>query len=142
MGLFSKIGELIGGGATAPIKAISDIVGKWVPDVETRNNLEKELGEQYQAATASARAHDTPMQSGDNPVAQIFDSLVNGVNRLIRPTITIGLFGGIIGWWNLPKLDNVDPMILVYGETVLLFWFGGRALFKDLPAMLKYLKKR
>jgi len=32
-------------------------------------------------------------------------------------------------------------MMLRYGETILIFWFGGRALFKDLPAMLKYLKK-
>ena len=140
MSFFAKIGAKVGGlfagEAVAGAKGISDIVGKWVPDVETRNNLEKELGEQYQAAMVSTRAHDTPMHGNT-----WFDSLVNGTNRLIRPTITIGLFGAIFGWWPLPELAEVDPMFLKYGETVLIFWFGGRALFKDLPAMLKYLKK-
>ena len=132
----AKVGGFFAGGALASAQSVSDIVAKWVPDAEARANLEKELGEQYELSQQSARQHDAPMQG-----ASWFDSLVNGINRLIRPTITVGLFGGLFGWWDLPEIKDMDPIYQLYGETVLLFWFGGRALFKDLPAMIKYLKK-
>jgi len=124
---------LVGGGATEVAGKISDLVAKWIPDTAQRAEATKALNEAFN----SARAHDTPANSG----IQIVDALVNGVNRMIRPGVTIGLIGGVLGWWDLPDPKGIDPVYFHFTEIVLLFWFGGRALFKDLPAMMKYLKR-
>ncbi len=65
-----------------------------------------------------------------------FDSLVDGLNRLVRPVVTIWVFGGVSGAWRLPDMTKVDPFWASIFLVVLLFWFGGRLLLKDLPAGL------
>jgi hypothetical protein len=69
-----------------------------------------------------------------------FDSWVDKANRLIRPGVTLWLVGGMIGWWQLPKSDAVDPYWQNIFMIVLSFWFGGRALLKDLPAAIKLMR--
>lgn len=72
-----------------------------------------------------------------------FDALVDGINRLIRPGITIWLVLGISGRITLPDPGRVDPFWLQAFLIVLTFWFGGRVLLKDLPiAIAKVMELR
>ncbi|HJX19104.1 MAG TPA: hypothetical protein VJ437_13055, partial [Acidiferrobacterales bacterium] len=58
------------------------------------------------------------------------------LNRLVRPGVTVWIFGGISGAWSLPDTTKADPFWLSMFLVVMLFWFGGRLLLKDLPAGL------
>jgi len=137
MGFFKKVGEFFAGGAMEVAKEGADIVERWAPSATKKHEMASEIDASINAAVAAARAHDTP--PGHNRTW--FDSLVDGLNRLIRPGVTIFLFGGIGGAWELPKVGDIDPIILTWTGTVFLFWFGGRAIFKDLPGVIKYLRE-
>ncbi len=78
---------------------------------------------------------DTPAGSG------FFNQLIDAVNRSVRPVITYALTGGLVGWWDLPDMKGVDPFYQTLIYLVFTFWFGGRAITKDVPAMLATLKK-
>lgn len=64
----------------------------------------------------------------------IFRATVSGANSLVRPGMVVLLTGGIMGWWELPK--DVDPYWQNMFTLVVTFYFGGRALLKDLPEAL------
>jgi len=143
MGMLSAIGKGlgaifgIGGGQTSVATEVADIVERWAPSQKAKHQMAMDIDNLFVQSQASAREHDQPQNSG----VPILDALVNGVNRLIRPGITVGLLGGIVGWWPLPDPGSVDPMFWRYGEIIIAFWFGSRTLFKDLPAAIKYLRK-
>ena len=71
-----------------------------------------------------------------------FDSVVNGINRLVRPVITFAAFG-MVAW---PMIDpasykpRIDALRLIPIElwtlvgVIMAFWFGSRSVFKDRPA--------
>jgi hypothetical protein len=136
MGWASKVGEFFGGGAMEVIEKGADIVERWAPSAANKHEMAKEIDDIINDSVKSARTFAAP--PGDNRTW--FDSVVDGINRLIRPAVSIFLFGGITGFWELPKVGEVDPIILTWTGTVFLFWFGGRALFKDLPGVIKYLR--
>lgn len=69
-----------------------------------------------------------------------FDVLVDGFSRLIRPGVTLWLLGGFTGWWALPKPGVVEPYWENVFMIVLTFWFGGRAILKDLPAAIRLMR--
>ena len=68
-----------------------------------------------------------------------FDSLIDGLNRSVRPGVTYGIFV-LFGWaaWGAKdfleftaRLATIpEPLWIVMG-TVLAFWFGSRSIFKD-----------
>ena len=144
MGIFSKIGAkiaqgVIGTSADSAGKLIAQadtIVQRYAPGITGKDDMIKELIALQGQGQDSARAHDQPMASGI-PFA---DALINGLNRLIRPGVTLGLIGGYLGWWHLPAPDTVDPELYSMLKIVLSFYFGGRAVFKDLPQAIGYLK--
>jgi len=136
MGVLKKIGEFFVGGFMEGAERGSEIVEKWVPSADSKHEMAQDIDDTIAASVAAARAHDAP--PGNNRTW--FDSLVDGINRLIRPGVTIFLFTGIAGFHELPKVGDVDPIILAWTGTVFLFWFGGRAIFKDLPGVIKYLR--
>lgn len=84
-----------------------------------------------------ARAFAGP--SGD---PGLVNQLVDGANRLVRPGVTLWLVGGFIGWWRLPAADLIDPFWQNLFMLVITFWFGGRALLKDLPAAVRLMRGR
>ena len=137
MSFLSKVGAFFGGTAMEVAKDGADIVERWVPSASSKHEMAQEIDESINKAVASARAHDAP--PGNNRTW--FDSVVDGINRLIRPVVTLFLFGGIAGFWQLPTVGEIDPIILTWTGTVFLFWFGGRAIFKDLPGVIKYLRE-
>lgn len=87
--------------------------------------------------TNSARQFAAPGESHNG----IFNDLVDAYNRLIRPAITTWLIGGFSGWWKLPSPSFIDPFWLQVFLIVVTFWFGGRVLLKDLPAVFQALMK-
>lgn len=71
-----------------------------------------------------------------------FDALVDGINRLVRPGITLYLCLGIDGRLvHLPDIDKIDPFWQTCFYLVLTFWFGGRMVLKDLPQAIMYFAK-
>jgi len=69
-----------------------------------------------------------------------FDVLVNCFARMVRPMITFWLMGGLIGWWTFPPIERVSAFHQSLIYLCFTFWFGGRAITKDIPAFLKALK--
>ncbi len=70
----------------------------------------------------------------------LLNQLVDGANRLIRPWVTIELFARWFGYKPFPKLEGIDPFWVTITMIVLTFWFGGRTLVRDIPAMVKTLR--
>ena len=140
MGFLSKVKDFFIGGTVDKIgdaaEGVADIVERWNPGVAKKHEMTMEIAKFMEQSYASARAHDQPMNSG----IKIIDALVNGVNRLIRPWVTITVVGHMFGYWRLPPPDSIDAQYWDITLIVLGFWFGGRALFKDLPTMVKSLR--
>lgn len=68
------------------------------------------------------------------------NQMVDAANRLIRPGVTLWLCGGFIGWWDMPRADAISEYWQNIFMIVLTFWFGGRAILKDLPAAIKVMR--
>jgi len=130
--LFSSAGET----ATKLATTTADLVERWKPGAEKRHSMDLETEGQAQTSTQAARQHDAPMQG-----STWFDTLVNGLNRLIRPGATIYFLLALDGRYVQIKVDHLDPVVLQWVSLVLAFWFGGRTLLKDLPAAIAYLRR-
>lgn len=123
------------GGKKGIVDSVSDTVDKWNPSPVTQHKMSVEDSKQSVAeqnagdeSQNSARAMPLPTHG------TWFDSLVDGLNRLVRPTITYWIVGGLVGFWRLPTLGTIDPIMMNIVWTVVTFWFGSRMLFKDIPA--------
>jgi len=138
MSIKDKILGLFSGGVMEAVKSGADIVERWAPSAEGKHEMAQEIDKSIESSHNNARIHDTPAPPGTSRTW--FDSVVDGINRLVRPTVTLFLFGGVAGFWSLPTTGEVDPIVLAWVGTIMVFWFGGRALFKDLPGVIKYLR--
>jgi len=140
MGIFSKVVGFFGGGtakiATDVAGGVADIVERWKPGEGKRQEMEMEVAEFLEKSISDARKHDQPMNSG----IAIIDAVVNGINRLIRPWVTVTVIGSLFGYWDLPPPENIDPQYWSIATIVIGFYFGGRALFKDLPTAIKSMR--
>ena len=141
MGLLAKLGTILAGGTAKAgldvANGIANIVERWKPGAAKNVEFVKELTTLVNDSYDSARRHDTPMQSGVRWV----DAAVNGVNRLIRPWVTITVIGSLFGYWNLPPPQSVEPEYWIMIQIILGFWFGGRLVTKDIPAALGHLRR-
>lgn len=98
----------------------------------------QEKAEQDASDTQAAREFAPPPPASERVW---FDVLVDGFNRIPRPYITAYVFGGLSGWWTLPDPAQIPPFWQSVALLVLTFWFGGRALLRDLPAAVLALMK-
>lgn len=133
--LFKIVPTLFGSSSNGKgiVNSIADVIDRFVPSAKTR----QENNESDKKATAESQddARAMKFKSHDS----WFDIFVDGVNRLIRPVITIGVISIIFGWVEQPDLDNIHPVILEVTLIVISFWFGGRFVVKDLmPAIDKW----
>jgi hypothetical protein len=106
---------------------VSDAVDRWSPSAQTQHENSIEDLQAGDASQASARSmvlvhHDS-----------WFDIFIDGMNRSVRPVITFWVVGVLIGWWEAPRTDTIDPIVLNIMWTVITFWFGSRVVFKDVP---------
>lgn len=86
---------------------------------------------------ASARAF-----AGVSNQPGFINQVADAANRLVRPGVTLWLCGGFIGWWQMPAANTLSEYWQNVFMLVLTFWFGGRALLKDLPAAIKLIRGR
>lgn len=141
MNVFGWISAIFGG-KKGIVDSVSDTVDKWKPSPVTQHGMAVEASKQSVAeqnagdeSQNSARAMALPTHG------TWFDSLVDGLNRMTRPAITYWIVGGLAGFWRLPSLGSVDPIMMNIVWTVITFWFGSRMLFKDLPAAYAMARK-
>jgi len=141
MGFGTKLKQFFLGGTANAVtdmsNGIADIVERWKPGESKKHEMQQEVNEFIHKTYADARKHDQPMNSG----IAIVDALVNGVNRLIRPWVTITVIGSLFGYWELPPPESIDPQYWVITQIILGFWFGGRFLVKDIPQGIKSILK-
>lgn len=138
MGLGTTLKKFILGPAKAAVDVaggIADIVERFKPGDVKNFEMSMAISKFIESTYESARKHDQPQQSGVPWV----DATVNGVNRLIRPWVTITVIGSLFGYWQLPPPDGIAPQYWVLAQIIIGFWFGGRALFKDLPAAIGFI---
>jgi hypothetical protein len=132
MGILKAIGKFFAGGATEAAGDVADIVERWKPGVTTKHQMEMDVA----SLVEQARQHDTPVANGG-----LLGNIADGLNRLIRPVVTIYILGGLFGMFNPEFNQNIDPWFLAQGEKIIIFWFGGKVLLKDLPAAITYLRR-
>jgi len=144
MNLLSKIfgigAKSVAEGVTDVAEKAADIVERWKPGDEKKTAMFIDVQAALTAATNAARAYD-PRSEGGGIFGQIVNVIVDAVSRAVRPGVTIMLLGGIFGWWTL-DVSTQSPIVLGWGETVIVFWFGGRVLFKDLPSLIAFLRRK
>ena len=132
MGVLSKLGSFFAGGAVQSFAGVADIVERWKPGETTKHEMEMDVA----ALVDNARAHDSPVAGGG-----WLGAIADGLNRLVRPVVTIYVLGGLFGMFETSFAADVDPWFLAQGEKIIVFWFGGKVLLKDLPAAIKYLRR-
>ena len=125
--MFGLIKKVLGGGKGGVADKATDIADEaFYTSQERTETDQKDLAD---ARAMQLTGHDT-----------WFDVFVDGVNRLVRPGVTLWLIGGWISWWPLPEPNDIDPFWQQITMLVLTFWFGGRAILKDLPKAMALLK--
>lgn len=141
MGWGTKVKDFFLGGTVGAVmdvaKGASNLVERWRPGDVKNHEMALEVGQFVEEAIASAREHDKPANSG----FPLIDAIVNGVNRLIRPWVTITVLGSLFGYWELPPPETIDPQYWAITKIILAFWFGGRLVLKDIPQGIKHLIK-
>jgi len=147
MGLLSKIfgtgpavvAEGAAGAVVKTAEGVANIVERWKPSEAAKHEMSMEINKLVNEAAASARSYD-PRTVGQSLFSEIVNVTVDATSRLIRPAVTVALLGALVGWWDL-NVVGIDPVLQVWTETVFMFWFGGRALVKDVPSFLAAIRK-
>ena len=138
-GWVTKLGGLLFGSNSSDkgvIDSISDTVDKWSPSETTRHKMSIEDQQAGDSSQESARR--LKLHSGST----WFDSLIDGLNRLVRPVMTFWVFGILTGMLGIPAhLADIPPMLWNIIWTIVTFWFGSRMLFKDAPKMIAWFKE-
>ena len=126
MNILSKlVGWLTGGGKT--VEKVVDMADKAIDTHQER--AERDVTDLESARAMQLSSHGT-----------WFDALVDGLARLVRPGVTLWLVGGFIGWWPLPRTETISEYWPNIFMLVLTFWFGGRAILKDLPSAIRAMR--
>lgn len=64
------------------------------------------------------------------------DVVINAVSRLPRPIMAFWVIGILMGLWDGPDFDKIDDKVELWCEYIMGFFFGHRALARDIPAMI------
>jgi hypothetical protein len=141
MGLFSKAnpGKIVADVVVDTAKGVADIVERWAPSDAAKHQMYLDVQKVVQDGAASARQYD-PRTTGGGIVGELINIVVDAIARMIRPGVTILLIGGVFGWWSVAT-QTLDPVVLGWGEAVIVYWFGARTLFKDIPSLIKAIQK-
>lgn len=122
---------------TTVATAAADVVERWAPGDAKKTEMYLDVQKAIAESVDKARTFD-PRTNSTRGFAEFINVLVDAAQRMIRPTVTIGLVGGVFGWWPLAT-QTLDPIVLSWSETVIGFWFGVRTITKDIPSLIKML---
>ena len=134
--MWTWVTKIFGGSDKGIVEQVSDVADKWVPSATTQHKMEIEDAKAGDESQASARSMVIP--SHDSWV----DVIVDGMNRLVRPLMTYWVVGILWGWVRPPDLSNIHPMMWNIIWTIITFWFGSRLIFKDIPALISWVKEK
>jgi hypothetical protein len=128
MSILTKAFGWLFGGSSSAEKAL-DIADKAIDTSQERSERDtQDLNSARQFAGVS-----------NQPGA--INQIVDAANRLVRPGVTLWLIGGFAGWWVLPRVEVISEYWQNVFMIILTFWFGGRAILKDLPAAVKMMRR-
>lgn len=65
-----------------------------------------------------------------------FDVLVDGAARLPRPVMAFWVMGMLFGLITPPNLNAMGPKLLTWIEYIMGFYFGHRAMARDIPILV------
>lgn len=148
LGVLGKVaGFLFGSGGNGPSLA-STIAEKVLPmspkEEAAADAADLESAREYQPADLPKA--DLIAQAGLIPfilswLIAALNAVVDAVNHAIRPLGFLWLAGGLSGLWKLPDPGLVDEFWQKSFWVVLTFFYGGRTIVKDLPALIKAIRK-
>lgn len=118
----------------ARIFGLGKVVEKGVDMLDKAVDTQQERSERDSADLREAREMAAPSHGS------WFDVLVDGCSRLVRPGVTLWLVGGFTGWWALPRVETISEYWQNVFMIILTFWFGGRAILKDLPGAIRRMR--
>lgn len=118
---------LFGSSEKGLVTEVSDAVDRWLPSETSKHKMSLDDVKAGDESQDSARKMVLVSHSG------LIDQVVDAMNRLVRPVVTFWIVGGLMGFWDLPRTDYIDPMMMNISWTVITFWFGARMVFKDIP---------
>lgn len=143
MGLLSKLGMGPKDAAEAVVETaggVADIVERWKPSEKAKHDMAREdLGDVAKNVEDARDYEPKSVVEGVSLFAQVansFNVLVDGVNRLVRPTLAFTLMGALFSWWDV-ELNTKDPLMTNLSLAVFGFYFGVRGLTEDLPKFLR-----
>lgn len=133
MNIFKWLGALLFGPNDGPARGAVESVANVV---DKATYTEQEKSQDDASDVASAR------QFAPAPSHQTWlDVIVDGWHRLIRPAFATWAFFIVAGWVNAPRyLENMPAVAGSLVVTIVTFYFGGRAVLKDLPAAIALLR--
>ena len=130
MGILSWLG--IGGSTTQNVSALAktanDIASQWINNPEQRQAEIDKLMAAAETDLASARSTYNALP-GDTG----FSAIADGINKLVRPVLAIGVIAILYHWWPAPDLSKVPGWMQSLGYAVFGYYFGVVSLFHDLP---------
>lgn len=147
MGWFSKIfgsnpavaaGEGAAAAVVNTVGGLSAIVEKWAPTAADKQAMSEDVQAHIAAEIAAARSFN-PTSVATDGISLFINVVTDAITRLIRPVVTVVFLGGMFGWWTL-ETRSLDPFVVTWGQGIMAFWFGTRAVFKDIPSFIKDLK--
>jgi hypothetical protein len=147
MGFFSSIfganpavaaGEGAAAGVVGIAKGVSDIVEKLAPTDGDKVKMQIDVQDSIAKAVNEARQYD-PRTVSTTAFGDIVNVLVDAFSRLIRPTVTVLMVGGVFGWFDV-QTKSLDPTVLSWGGLCIGYWFGVRTITQDIPTLLKAVK--
>lgn len=125
------------GGNTNIVKQVTDVVDNYKPGQVTKHKMDVETTKVEDASQDSARKFDAPVMD------DIFNRIVNGLNRLPRPLFALWSFGVLVGIFPIPAVLSTAPAIVLnIIWTVIGFYFGIRTVSQDLPALINSLRRK
>lgn len=128
MSFLSWLGIGTANGLANTAQTVSDVVSQWVSNPAERAAQVDKIMTAAQADVQSARQSFNALP-GDTG----FSAFADGVNKMMRPVLAVGLLGGIIGWWHLPDVKAVPDMYISLAYAVFGFYFGVVSVVDDLP---------
>jgi len=130
------VGQAASGG-TNVVREVADIVSDYKPGAVTQHKMDVEHTKAEDASQDSARQMVYTPVGGD-----LFNRVVDGLNRLPRPLMALWAFGILVGVIPVPDhLAYAHPLVLNILWTVIGFYFGIRTISQDLPRLLSAWRK-
>lgn len=122
----------IGSSATQGVNTLAQtadsIASKWISNPAERQTEVNKLMQAAQTDLESARSTYNALP-GDTG----FSAFADGINKLVRPILAVGVIAILYKWWPAPDLSKVPAWMQSLGFAVFGYYFGVVSLFHDLP---------